>query len=197
MSTSFDLRPLSQQIHNVGREVINNLGNQINGVQAHLGAVRNDLQLTRTELAGLREEFRQFIEETARAAAVQQSQMKVVDLKARLDREFGHYSVVRQTSVGLLQGFDIGDISNAVATSVAEELMTQTPPLAGWPRPWRPWRPGPTTAGTSPRSRSGRPSPATATRPACSSPWCCAARDACPVRCAGCATTWPRSTRRR
>ena len=127
MSTSFDLRPLSQQIHNVGREVINNLGNQINGVQAHLGAVRNDLQLTRTELAGLREEFRQFIEETARAAAVQQSQMKVVDLKARLDREFRHYSVVRQTSVGLLQGFDIGDISNAVATSVAEELMTQTP----------------------------------------------------------------------
>ena len=86
MSTSFDLRPLSQQIHNVGREVINNLGNQINGVQAHLGAVRNDLQLTRTELAGLREEFRQFIEETARAAAVQQSQMKVVALKARLDR---------------------------------------------------------------------------------------------------------------
>lgn len=127
MSTPSYMIPLAQQIHNAGREVINNLGYQIDGVQAHLGAVRNDLQLARTELAGLREEFRQFVEETIRAAAVQQSQVKVVDLKARLDREFGHYSVVRRTSVGLLQGFDVGNISNAVATNVAEELMIQTP----------------------------------------------------------------------
>lgn len=127
MSTPSYMIPLAQQIHNAGREVINNLGYQIDGVQAHLGAVRNDLQLARSELAGLREEFRQFVEETIRAAAVQQSQVKVVDLKARLDREFGHYSVVRRTSVGLLQGFDVGNISNAVATNVAEELMIQTP----------------------------------------------------------------------
>ena len=127
MSTPSYMIPLAQQIHNAGREVINNPGYQIDGVQAHLGAVRNDLQLARTELAGLREEFRQFVEETIRAAAVQQSQVKVVDLKARLDREFGHYSVVRRTSVGLLQGFDVGNISNAVATNVAEELMIQTP----------------------------------------------------------------------
>ena len=58
---------------------------------------------------------------------MQQSQVKIVDLKAQLDREFGHYSVVRRTSVGLLQGFDVGNISNAVATNVAEELMIQTP----------------------------------------------------------------------
>ena len=89
MSTPSYMLPLSQQIQNVGREVINNLGYQIDGVQAHLGAVRNDLQLARTELAGLREEFRQFVEETIRAAAVQQSQVTVVDLKARLDRESG------------------------------------------------------------------------------------------------------------
>ena len=118
MSTSIDLTPLSRQIDEVGREIINNLGNQIDGVQANLGTVRNDLQLTRTELAELREEFRQFVEEAARVAAVQQSQVKVVDLKAQLDREFGHYSVVRRTSVGLLQGFDVGNISNTVATKI-------------------------------------------------------------------------------
>ena len=127
MSTSIDLTPLSRQINEVGREIINNLGSQIDGVQANLGTVRNDLQLTRSELADLREEFQQFVEEAARVAAVQQSQVKIVDLKAQLDREFGHYSVVRRTSVGLLQGFDVGNISNAVATNVAEELMIQTP----------------------------------------------------------------------
>ena len=58
---------------------------------------------------------------------MQQSQVTVVDLKARLDREFGHYSTVRRTSIGLLQGFDVGNISDAVATNVAEELMIQTP----------------------------------------------------------------------
>lgn len=143
MSTSIDLTPLSRQINEVGREIINNLGSQIDGVQANLGTVRNDLQLTRSELADLREEFQQFVEEAARVAAVQQSQVKIVDLKAQLDREFGHYSVVRRTSVGLLQGFDVGNISNAVATNVAEELMIQTPrywlapalvALAAWSR---------------------------------------------------------------
>ena len=85
MSTSIDLTSLSRQINEVGREIINNLGNQIDGVQANLGTVRNDLQLTRSELADLREEFQQFVEEAARVATVQQSQVKIVDLKAQLE----------------------------------------------------------------------------------------------------------------
>ena len=39
MSTSIDLTPLSRQINEVGREIINNLGSQIDGVQANLATI--------------------------------------------------------------------------------------------------------------------------------------------------------------
>lgn len=70
MSTSIDLTSLSRQIDGVGREIINNLGSQIDGVQANFGTTHNDLQLIRSKLADLREEFWQFVEEAVRVAAV-------------------------------------------------------------------------------------------------------------------------------
>lgn len=127
MAQMFDLAPLTRHIDEVGREIVHHLGSQIENVQSKVGTVASDLRLTRDELIQLKAEFQEFVDQANRAAAVQQSQLKAVDLKSQLDREFGHYSVVRRTSIGLLQSFDVGNVSNAVATNVAEELMIQTP----------------------------------------------------------------------
>ena len=119
------------------------LSQQIDGVGTEVGRVRGDLQLTSQELHALRAEFEAFVQQTARIANVQQSETRIVNLRAELDREFGHYSVVRRTSVGLLQAFDVGNVSNETATAISEELMLQTPrywlapalvALAAWSR---------------------------------------------------------------
>ena len=127
MTQTIDLTPLARHIEEVGRDIVQHLGSQIEEVHSQVGVVASDLHLTRDELIQLKADFEAFVEQATRAAAVQQSQLKAVDLKAQLDREFGHYSVVRRTCVGLLQSFDVGNVSNAVATTVAEELMIQTP----------------------------------------------------------------------
>lgn len=118
-----DLSPIVREINALS----NNLGRQIDLVGTEVGQVRNDVKLTGDELRTLRRDFEAFVAQAARTAAVQQSQTKVGNLKAQLDREFGHYATVRRTSVGTLQAFDVGVVSNDVVASVSEELMLQTP----------------------------------------------------------------------
>ena len=119
------------------------LESQISEVSVDVGVVRQDVKSTNDELRQLRREFEAFVEQSERLAAVQQSETKVVNLKAELDRQFGHYAAVRRTSTGLLQAFDIGNVSNKTVQSISEELMIQTPrywlapalvTLAAWSR---------------------------------------------------------------
>lgn len=134
-----NLTPILREIESVG----NQLAQRIDAVNAEVGHVRGDLQTTQGQLAQLRQDFAAFVTQAERTAAVQQSETKVGSLKAELDREFGHYAVVRRTSTGILQAFDVGVISNETVTSVSEELMLQTPrywlapalvALAAWSR---------------------------------------------------------------
>lgn len=134
-----DLGPIVREINKMHQ----NLASGIDSVHAEVGAVRSDVSLTSQQLQQLRAEFDAFVQTAMRTAAVQQSETKIVGLKAQLDREFGHYNVVRRTSTGTLQAFDSGLVSNDTVTSISEELMIQTPrywlapalvALASWSR---------------------------------------------------------------
>lgn len=134
-----DLRPAINAIENVG--VI--LQREINSLQGDVGEVRRDLKLSVDELVKLRSDFDAYVQTSERRANVLQSETKVGALKGELDRQFGHYATVRRTSVGMLQAFDVGNVSNSTVTQVSEELMIQSPrywlapalvALAGWSR---------------------------------------------------------------
>lgn len=138
-SVSIDLGPVIRQVQQVGSQ----LSTQIDSVSTEVGNVRGDLRLTSDELRQLKADFEAFRERTERIASVQVAETKVVALRAELDRQFGHYGVVRRTSVGVLQGFDVGNVSSATVTTVSEELMIQSPrywlapalvTLAAWTR---------------------------------------------------------------
>lgn len=122
-SVSVDLSPIVREINSLAAS----LGSQVDQVSAHVGQVQSDLALTTDELRALRTRFEDFVLQAERAASVQRSETKVVGLRADLDRKFGHYSVVRRTSVGVLQAFDVGNVSKSTITSVSEQLMVQTP----------------------------------------------------------------------
>ncbi len=137
-----DLTPILREVRSLqGR--VDAVSQQVDQVGTEVGQARADIQLTASVLAELRREFEAFVTEAARVAAVQRSETKVGNLKSELDRQFGHYSIVRRTSVGTLQAFDVGIVSNETVTSVSEELMLQTPrywlapalvALAAWSR---------------------------------------------------------------
>lgn len=103
------------------------LSDGLGQLDSRVGDVHRDLQLTSNELQALQAQFKAFVEESSRTAAVQRSETKLGSLKSDLDREFGHYAVVRRTSIGILQAFDVGNVTNQVVGQVSEGLMIQTP----------------------------------------------------------------------
>ncbi|MET0932006.1 MAG: hypothetical protein ABWX74_20995 [Aeromicrobium sp.] len=127
MSQSIDLSPIirevGKQVDSLGRH----LDSKISDVQVQVGSVSSDLQSTRAELQELRTQFGEFLQRHERQRLVQLAETRLGTIKADLEREYGHYGVVRRTSVGILQAFDIGNVRNRTVHEVSEELMIQTP----------------------------------------------------------------------
>jgi len=118
-TVSIDFGPVIRAIDTVSR--------QVEIVATDVGAVRSDLATTTSELTELRRRFDEFVHSAQLVANLQRSETKLSGLKDDLDRAFGHHRVVRRTSIGILQAFDIGNVSNSTVTQVSEELMIQTP----------------------------------------------------------------------
>ena len=119
------------------------LGNDLDRVSDRVGLIDDKVDNTQSELAELRRQFEEYVKQAERTANVQRAETKVGTLKADLEREFGHYKVVRRSSIGLLQAFDVGNVSESTASQISEELMIQTPrywlapalvALAAWSR---------------------------------------------------------------
>ncbi|WP_006245062.1 hypothetical protein [Mycolicibacterium tusciae] len=122
---------------------LSTMDTKVDAVHGDVGRVSTDLQTTRTELLALRDEFQAFVGQAERTANVQRSETKLGNVEAALERDYGHYNVVRRTSIGMLQAFDIGNVSNKTVQQVSEELMIQSPKywlapaivgLAAWSR---------------------------------------------------------------
>lgn len=137
-----NIAPLVRAIQSVDREVTA-LGSQIATVDENIGRISQDMDTTRGELLALRKEFGEFVLTAQRTANVQRSETALGNVEAALERDYGHYKVVRRASIGTLQAFDIGNVSNKTVQQVSEELMIQTPrywlapalvALAAWSR---------------------------------------------------------------
>lgn len=122
-SVRIDLGPVMREINQVGSQ----LSSQLSDVDYKVGTVASDLSVTRNELQQLRTEFEEFVKTHERTRLVQLAETRLGTLKADLEREYGHYGVVRRTSVGILQAFDVGNVRNKTVHEVSEELMLQTP----------------------------------------------------------------------
>ena len=142
MSHPVNLGPVISAINSVNHS-LSALTTQVGAVDANVGRVSADLSTTRSELNQLRADFESFIQQAERTANIQRSETAIGNVEAKLEREYGHYKVVRRASIGTLQAFDIGNVSNRTVQQVSEELMIQTPrywlapalvALAAWSR---------------------------------------------------------------
>ena len=142
MTASVNLAPLQRHLNEI-QDDMSQISRDVDHVGHLVMEVTGDVRTTQEELAELRRQFTAYVEQAERTAAVQRAETKLGTLKADLEREYGHYKVVRRSSVGLLQAFDAGIVSEDVASQISEELMIQTPrywlapalvALAAWSR---------------------------------------------------------------
>ncbi|GAA1471038.1 hypothetical protein P4N68_06665 [Corynebacterium felinum] len=136
------IRKLSEHVDVVNENILT-VNRQVDLLGHEVGEVRTDVATTKTELLALQKAFNDYVNQAERIAAIQRAETKLGNLQADLDRQYGHYSIVRRTSIGVLQAFDIGNVTDDVVSHVSEELMIQSPgywlapalvALAAWSR---------------------------------------------------------------
>lgn len=136
---SIDLTPVVRAVE----RAVSQVDYHVSQVEGQVGKVRDDLGVTTRELLELKQQFELWVGEARRTAAVQRAETTVGNLKAELDRQFGHYRIVRRSSVGTLEALDLGLVTNNAVQQVSEQLMIQTPKywlapalvaLAAWSR---------------------------------------------------------------
>jgi hypothetical protein len=140
--SQIDLGPLARGVNEVGRAV-ERVSSQVIMVQQEVSELASLQGTTYANLEDLRRRFENFLETNERAQLVQLAETRLGTLKSDLEREYGHYEVVRRSSIGTLQAFDVGNVRNKTVLEISEELMIQTPrywlapalvALAAWSR---------------------------------------------------------------
>lgn len=126
MEEVVDPRALERYLDNIAGS-INEVGYRVDSVSDAVVQVGQDLDETRSDLKNLSKAFYEYVESAKRAVNAQRAETKLGNLKSELDRQYGHYDKVRRTSVGVLQAFDVANVSDAVVSHVSEELMIQSP----------------------------------------------------------------------
>jgi hypothetical protein len=92
-----------------------------------VGRLETSLRSFRSEFDTFRGEFRTFVEKDRLARDKQFAQTMLMDVRARRDREFGHYEKVRNVALGMLLAMDTGIVTNHTMQQAAEQLMLETP----------------------------------------------------------------------
>jgi hypothetical protein len=96
-------------------------------VGMQVATVGQQAQETRTELQQLIRDFNAHVVEAQKTANVQRAETRIGVVEAQLEHKYGHYKVVRNLATGMLQGFDLGLVSDDTVRNVSEQRMLETP----------------------------------------------------------------------
>ncbi|MFG1607778.1 hypothetical protein [Actinoplanes sp. NPDC049265] len=121
--TDHVLRGQVERVENLALRIDQNVG-QVEMRVANVGR-RTDEAVDR--LQRLEQTLLAYMLESQRTANVQLAQTRVGITEARLANEFGHYKVVRRVARGMLEGFDLGLVSDDVMREAGEQLVMETP----------------------------------------------------------------------
>ncbi len=82
---------------------------------------------TRDELSQLSDAFAEFVAEYRRKSDWQLAQTQIVEVRQKLEKEFGYHDEVRDTAIGLLQASDLGLVREDSARKKVEDFVMSCP----------------------------------------------------------------------
>ena len=102
----------------------------LDGIKAVRTGVDNvdvRVQQVNDEITQLAQEFNAFIKRQEFANNKINAQTRLNDVRAEVERKFGHYNKVRRSTTGILQADDLGIVRKSAVTDAAESVMIETP----------------------------------------------------------------------
>ncbi|MFR1190689.1 MAG: hypothetical protein ACLSDF_01205 [Megasphaera micronuciformis] len=114
-----DLSNIISSMHEINNNVIE--------VNKSVEEVNDNVTLTRQELNELTELINNFVLYQIRQNRLGQAKTELIKIRQEIEKKFGHYGIVRRTTLGVIQANDIGIVRKNTIEVATEELMIQTP----------------------------------------------------------------------
>lgn len=112
------------------REIERNLGaihENLDALGQGLQTVNSNVQVVYDEIEGLARDFHEYVQEQQRTTNVTQAQIRLVEVRQKLDKDYGHYDQIRRTATGILQADDLGIVRKESISNATDELMISAP----------------------------------------------------------------------
>lgn len=112
------------------RTIENNLGaihQDLQVIDSGVEQVNNNVRVVYDEVGALAKEFHDFVSMQVRENAISKAQQRLIQIRQELEKKFGHYDIVRRTTIGILQADDLGIVKKDTISNATEELMISTP----------------------------------------------------------------------
>jgi hypothetical protein len=121
-------------VHNHINRIAESLNESIGVVNSNIGVidgkvefVAQEQRMTKDRVEQLYAEFQDFVAADRRAKELQRALTEIVRVRQELEKNFGHYDVVRRTTTGILQATSLELVRQNTMLQLTEELMMTTP----------------------------------------------------------------------
>lgn len=99
----------------------------LDSINSNVDTVNDNVKIIYNQVDTLTKDFHDFIEVQYRANKKQVAHTELVRIRQELEKKYGHYDLVRRTTIGILQADDLGIIRKETINSATEEIMISTP----------------------------------------------------------------------
>ncbi|SHF40095.1 hypothetical protein SAMN05444392_1217 [Seinonella peptonophila] len=112
------------------RTIEHNLTNIHSGIEHmyhYVLSMQNKVLETEAKLDKLSNDFYTYLQDELQSKQLQLAETRLVRVRQKLEKDFGHYDSVRRRATGILQAVDVGIVRDEIISSTTEELMLKTP----------------------------------------------------------------------
>lgn len=106
---------------------LTNLSHSVEHVYHYVMDLQNKMQNTDQKLEKLSNDFYSYLQSELKMKQLQLAETRLIRVRQKVAKEFGHYDEVRRRATGILQAVDAGIVPDQVINQVTEELMISTP----------------------------------------------------------------------
>ncbi|MNB98031.1 hypothetical protein D3C75_452730 [compost metagenome] len=106
---------------------LSSIHNNINVVSNQVTTVEQQLNDTKSDLALLAEEFREYVRQDALIKNIQLAETRLVKIRQELENKYGHYEDVRRRAIGILQAVDSSLVRKDTIENASEEQLLAAP----------------------------------------------------------------------
>lgn len=125
MST-VDLSPIVQGLNTLNHN-LNVVDNHVSVIDDKVGLLAQEQGVTRSLLDKLYDEFSTFVQADLKHKERQFAATRLIEVRQALEKQYGHYEVVRRTTTGILQATDVALVRAETMRTVTENLMLTVP----------------------------------------------------------------------